>query len=73
MKTQANDPISHMTGDEDILNKFMGLTKREYFAALALQGLTSAMAIRNYKNSEIAQIAVAQADALIAELNKESK
>ena len=47
----------------------VGLTKREYFAAAALQGLMA-----DYYNAEgmrsIAEIAVEVADALLAELNK---
>ena len=54
-----------------------GLTKREYFAALAMQGLLA----NSYSNgvnqptseasfSQLAGLAVNQADALIVELNK---
>jgi len=55
--------------DNDALNQQpKGLTKREYFAAMALQGLLA----RQSKGSvfEFADVAVCQADALIAELNK---
>jgi hypothetical protein len=48
-----------------------GLTKREYFAAMAMQGFVAAT--RYDSDSDIkyfAQIAVQAADALIAELNK---
>lgn len=45
-----------------------GLTKREYFAAMALQGLFAAA---EYSRVEYyAPIAVQAADALMAELNK---
>jgi hypothetical protein len=54
-----------------------GLTKREYFAALAMQGLLSNSAMMNYSElitrtkSQLAQMAISSADALINELNKE--
>lgn len=52
-----------------------GLTKREYFAALAMQGFQSAN-YEVYPNKvvntiAIAELAVHQADALIAALNAE--
>lgn len=48
-----------------------GLTKREYFAALAMQALCN-----RYNGSHLdnaASLAVASADVLIEELNKEKK
>jgi hypothetical protein len=46
-----------------------GLTKREYFAAMAMQGILSgAQYLDNYEL--FAKHAVAAADAIIAELNK---
>jgi hypothetical protein len=74
MKTDPNDPSS-------------GLTKREYFSAIAMQGiLASAPAHDNIFSNEsiyvnggylhyetIAILAVASADALIAELNKDTE
>jgi hypothetical protein len=49
-----------------------GLTKREYFAGLAMQGWMSRFRPNFVVSSETrtAQIAVKYADALIAELNK---
>ena len=48
---------------------YQGLTKREYFAAMAMQGILSgAQYLDNYEL--FAKHAVAAADALIAELNK---
>jgi hypothetical protein len=48
-----------------------GLTKREYFAAMALQGFVAATRYDSDSDIEyFAQIAVQAADALIAELNK---
>ena len=48
-----------------------GLTKREYFAAMAMQGFVAATRYDSDSDIEyFAQIAVKAADALIAELNK---
>ena len=47
-----------------------GLTKREYFAALALQGLLVTKAIEHLRTEHVAGRAVAFADALLAELQK---
>lgn len=58
--TTANEPI---TGIEGVCD---GLTKREYFAAMAMQGL----AIQPGYTSDIAARAVAFADHLIIALNK---
>lgn len=46
-----------------------GLTKREYFAAMAMQGLSHL----DMKYEDLAKTAVKTADATIAELNKEVK
>lgn len=51
---------------------FAGLTKREYFAAQAMQGILAADHVANYPTPEdIAEFAVANADALINALNTE--
>lgn len=52
-----------------------GLTKREYFAAMAMQGMYREWLTRNEnsKRREVARDAVAMADALIEALNKEAK
>lgn len=50
-----------------------GLTIRQQFAAMAMQGMLSANYgdFNNDHNQRIAELAVIQADALIAELNKQ--
>ena len=48
-----------------------GLTKREYFAGLAMQGLCASDDFSSAEAWHVAKLAVAQADALIAALNKE--
>lgn len=74
MKTVDNDTAFPFTVDDNDFTYF-GLTKREYFAALVLAGL-SPMCIpgnHNTKNNmvkELPEKAVALADALIEELNK---
>lgn len=57
----------------DILRR--GLTKREYFAAAALQGILSTTRIEedNWDTDEIATWSVALADSLILELAGESR
>ncbi len=61
----------------------MGLTKREYFAAMAMQGCISAITLQDLADAAakgisgiqfsatVAVTAVKDADALITELNKE--
>ncbi len=48
----------------------LGMTKREYFAAMAMQGMTSNNSITV---ETVAAWAVQYADALLAELGKEGK
>lgn len=48
-----------------------GLTKREYLAAMAMQGLLSNEQGYYLEHDKLAEYAVTQADALILELNKE--
>lgn len=49
-----------------------GLTKREHFAAMALQGFISTLTINRDDHADLlSQTAVKYADALIAELAKE--
>lgn len=72
MKTDPNEPINpHPSG-----NTWEGLTKREYFASLAMQGMLQAGAMTKAgfitrAPDSIAQLAVNQADSLIAALNEE--
>ncbi|HNC40313.1 MAG TPA: hypothetical protein PK522_00865 [Nitrosomonas sp.] len=88
MKTNPNDlayPLpNHNFTDKNreqyIARLAPGLTKREYFAAMAMQGLNAngelvkALAIKgdvDYPGEFIATMACNSADALIDELNKE--
>jgi hypothetical protein len=70
MKTDP-DESAFCNGYED-----PGLTKREYFAGLAMQGLL-ALPVPDRNNrmpsDEIAELCCGMADVLIAELNKDPK
>jgi hypothetical protein len=50
-----------------------GLTKREYFAGLAMIGLYSMKDAICWTEEDIAKMAVKQSDALLAELEKTEK
>jgi hypothetical protein len=64
-ETHPNDSIHNSEqGVQD------GLTKREYFAAMAMQGILSTEQGYYLEYDKLATFAIAQADALIAELNK---
>lgn len=75
--TDFNDPASPCafkdfnpsTGEEVSRMQWFGLTKREHFVALAMQGLLAGDSNMGYTSA--AERAVKHADTLIAELNKE--
>lgn len=72
MKTYGSD-YAHPTGKDEILyeNATGGLTKREHFAAIAMQGLLGdADNTTDFSKKYLAQESVKYADALIEELNK---
>lgn len=78
--TDGNDlayPLTHNDAD-DIFVVHNGLSKREFFAAIALQGLLVNF-VKNefYGNSPyypfVSEMAVSQADELIEALNKPQK
>ena len=50
-----------------------GLTKRELFAALAMQGLLAADRDRNLSSGQVASYAVQQANVLVTELKRQSR
>ena len=75
--TQGNEPVTpHLTynvssGQPNGLKE--GLTKREYFAAMAMQGMCANQPFLNNLNAEPSQVAAACieiADALINALNQ---
>lgn len=75
MLDNKNSPAFPVTEEEsDRLDEgvkiYTGLTKREYFAAKALQGLCSRELDESATNKVIGEISVVLADALIEALNK---
>lgn len=74
LKTVPNESAFPLTFSEDRLaTGFVepGLTKREWFAAMALQGTIAATpGDHGYEFSDMAEDAVAYADELIKALNK---
>lgn len=66
MKTNGNDPAFANPGRENEQSPSTGLTKREYFAAMALL-----MLAEGNTPTTAARLAVKYADALIEELNKD--
>jgi hypothetical protein len=72
-ETKANDPIHNVINSkkdysDDNIYKSNGLTKREYFAAMALQGLLAKYG-SDYQ-VQITKDVIYWTDALIEELNK---
>ena len=64
-ETQPNDSIHNSEqGVQD------GLTKREYFAAMAMQGMLSNQHGYFLEHNKLSEYALSYADALIKELNK---
>jgi hypothetical protein len=66
METKANEPAY----PNKQVSSLKGLTKREYFAAMALQGIIANKDGLDIKIERIVESAVDTADALIEELNK---
>jgi hypothetical protein len=79
MKTYPNDMITAFTEVGEITKgvgmtrwrTHNGLTKREYFAAMAMQGLLSNGEYKNQMVSYVTDYSVDFADSLIKELNKQ--
>lgn len=70
MQTRATDLVTSYEGEGSA--NFRGLTKREYFAAIALNGVESSNPMEEPLSiKEVAERAVKLADALIEALNKE--
>lgn len=68
--TNPNDPINSVPDLNDHPSSWYGLTKREYFAAMAMQGIL-ANASNAIRNSEfVSGLSVEYADALINALNR---
>ena len=67
-ETNPNEPIDMVEYNNNYIST--GLTKREYFAAMALQGIIANKDGLDIKIERIVESAVDTADALIEELNK---
>ena len=69
--TNANDPINPINKLDDVMRNGRGLSKREYFAAMALQGMLAKYGTDYQKQH--AEESVYMADALINALNQTEK
>ena len=58
-------------GERIIIGQTGGLTKREYFAAMALQGICANHYVPHWDGAQISNYAVQYADALIKALNND--
>lgn len=70
MKTNPNDSLFKLEIKDSLISIGSNLSKREYFAAMAMQGL---LADSNVVLENAGEMAIIAADALIAELNKETE
>ena len=68
METKPNESINIVEYNNNYIST--GLTKREYFAAMAMKGIIANKDGLDIKIERIAESAVDTADALIEELNK---
>ena len=64
--TKPNAPINSIPDLNNHPSEWYGLTKREYFAAMAMQGLLA----NKFSHYQLAEKAVIHADALIKALNE---
>lgn len=70
MKTNGNDLITEELPNGYGFDTIQKLTKREYFAAMAMQGFCSNSAVYG-PQEEYASLSIKMADALIEALNKD--
>ena len=64
----SNKPINPILDMNQNLSNLIGLTKREYFAGLAMQGLLANDSHAYLKNDDVAEWAVKIADELLKQL-----
>ena len=65
----ADEPINPIPEHFDkYQNENIGLTKREYFAGLAMQGMLANSSLNNLKEETVAEISVLCADKLLENL-----
>lgn len=72
MKMKKDEPAFPGPAPEtDIHSFYYGVSKRELFAAMAMQGiLANSEFLKNHKDADIHKAAVFNADALLKELEK---
>lgn len=70
MKDQKNEPAFPLEQDYAEHTYHAGLTKREYFAAKAMQAYASSKSYDTYSYETIAQYSVKLADRVLEELDK---
>ncbi len=68
-KDSAYPRIFEFTHTGALYENEPGLTKREHFAAMAMQGILASIGDGTWSYNAIAESAIYQADALITELN----
>lgn len=68
-KDDPINPLNHLDYNGKVDKQYYGLSKREYFAAMVLQGLVPGVSWDAKHAILAAETAVAYADALIKELN----
>jgi hypothetical protein len=70
--TQPDDPVNYhrLIAVEGEITNIPGLTKREYFAAMAMQGLLANVDDGQMAFGSVALEAISYADALIIQLNR---
>jgi hypothetical protein len=74
-ETQPNDQAfatpPNFSSEFGLCPQEIGLTKREYFAAMAMQGLLTTQQGYHLHEHKLSEYALSYADSLINELNKE--
>ena len=68
--TKGHEPINSIPDLNNHPSLWIGLTKREYFAAMAMQGYISCGKFNQVSDETLAMCSVQQADALIKALNE---
>lgn len=79
--SKGDEPINFIPEEESdrlkehgYMTLFKGLTKREYFAGLAMQAyISNPQTYGGFATESIAQASVRKADALLSELSKSEK
>lgn len=70
MRTEPNEPMNPLPSLRSLSEGYNGLTKREYFAGLAMQGLCACSTVEA-DNDYLTFCSVKIADKLIEALNKQ--